>query len=113
MKFKIYNDDEGVHEYTVKVKAVEQGKQYTLKYSKNEIWSNHYRGRKALRVVDTGNGLSKINYYNGVPDEDCLDYADFVLVSILFNFIRQFDNSVSPNYRVHVDLTDLKCKAVV
>ena len=75
--------DQGKHEYTIVDKETAKGKKLSLFYSESESWSEHTRGKLALKLKDNGNGIKFNKKFKG------LDYGKLAEMRLLMNYARE------------------------
>jgi len=86
----VMDEDDNI-EYVIKVKTNKKGnKVYKLYYSKSEIWRNHVRGMLAIKMVNTGNGMTF--RFDGKDNLSELDYAELERLRILLNLERDSED---------------------
>ena len=80
---KIYVN--GVHEYNYKLVFESSREIHELYLSNNEEWSESFRGLLALRLIDTGDGITFAS-----PKKE-IDYSDAQQLRILLGIILKDD----------------------
>jgi hypothetical protein len=94
MKHYTLINTEGVHEYDMIVDKLRDGTMYTLKRSKNELWSNP--GEVIMEVSDDGDNIrfdKKISR--------TMNYCDFAELYIMMAFIKNYDTEMIQGYSVY------------
>lgn len=85
---------EGVHEYDMIVDKLIDGTMYTLKRSKNGLWTNP--GETVMEVSDDGDNIlfdKKIG--------KTMNYCDFAELYIMMAFIKNYDKEMIQGYSVY------------
>lgn len=93
MKYAIISN-KGSHDYDIQVIETENSKTYSMYYSKSEIWTTP--GEHLQTVTDDGNDM----HFNPKLKKT-LDYAKFCEVSMLLDFIKNYDKTLSEEFEIY------------
>jgi hypothetical protein len=100
-KYKLFDKD-NIHQYTLTVKDILKNDytetEYTLKTSKKDVWSGHYRNTKLIKCIDTGDGI----IIEGIDFnlETCVeyDYSQFEYLYVILDCIKNIDTNMISNH---------------
>lgn len=93
MKYAIISA-KGSHDYDIEVIKTEHSTSYSMCYSKAEHWT--VPGEHLQTISDDGNDI----HFN-VKLKKTVDYATFVELSILLDFIRNQDTRLTEEYNIY------------
>jgi hypothetical protein len=93
MKYAIIVSN-GSHEFDIQVIETEHSKTYSMYRSHSDIWTNP--GEHIQTITDDGNGMN----FN-VKVKKSIDYGVFAELSILLDFIKNYDTVLIEEYQTY------------
>ena len=99
VKYKIVDEKSGIHEYTLVVKEKTDRKIYTLKTSKESVWSDSFKNTKLIKIVDTGNGSIIMPLQFNI-DDMADDYAGTGYLYLILDCMHKLNDNLQPNYKI-------------
>lgn len=84
----------GSHDYDIQVIKTEHSTTYSMCYSKAEHW--HEPGMHLQTITDDGNDI----HFN-VKLKKTMDYATFVELAILLDFVKNKDTHLMDEYNIY------------
>lgn len=79
--------DNGQHEYNIVEKPRKNGRILSLYYSNADFWTAHTRGKLAMKMTITGNG---VRFSKNIKS---LDYSELAQMRMLMNFEQATDSN--------------------
>ena len=102
-KYKLL-DEKNVHQFTLVVEKIGDDINpnviYTLKTSKCEDWSEHFRNTKLVKAIDTGDGIIIEGLEFKLENDIEYDYSNFEYLALLLHCIRNIDTKIMSNYTI-------------
>lgn len=89
-------DEEGQHEYTIIVDDDGEAKKYSLYTSSGIQWSEEYRNKLQLSIIDNGNGLILNRSIKK------LDYSELLHLRLLIDFENNFDSNSQNKFKYRI-----------
>jgi len=96
-KYNIFNEVGSLEFYLYVKKNKDDNTVYTLKHSYEGEWNNIFKGKKIIKVTDTGNGF-KIKPYNFNINDMSEDYSGVSYLYLILKCINDIDTDLDCNY---------------